>query len=86
MDPAHRAEERAAAPDVDTDRITRLSVNLNEEAANALRRISKKQRVSITEAVRRAIAIYDFIDRELAAGSKIQVVDSSGHVRELFLL
>jgi hypothetical protein len=89
VDQAHRADEREAAPekgDSTNQQYTRLSVNLNDEAANALRRVSKKRQVSITEAVRRAIAIYDLVEHELDAGSKVQIVDPSGHVRELFLL
>ncbi len=78
----HKAVEDATAEQA----FTRLSVNLNDEAAVALRGIAKSRKISITEAVRRAIAIYDFVEKELATGGKVQVVDQSGHVRELFLL
>ncbi|WP_405717255.1 ribbon-helix-helix protein, CopG family [Streptomyces sp. NBC_01537] len=65
---------------------TRLSVNLNDEAARALKENSDRRGISITEAVRRAIAVYDFIERETAAGNRIQVVDPEGRVRELLLV
>jgi hypothetical protein len=46
----------------------RLSVNLSPEVAEALRWLTHRQGISVTEAVRRAIShekyIYDALDRE----------------------
>ena len=54
----------------------RLSVNLNDEVADALKQIADRRGITATEAVRRAIAWYKFIDDEVVQGGrKIQLVD-----------
>lgn len=67
-------------------RYTRLNVNLNEETAAALKEIARKRDISITEAIRRAIALLKFIEDETAAGHRIQVTDGHGKVREIVLM
>lgn len=42
----------------------RLSVNINSECAEALRRIRGKREISTTEAIRRAIGVLDMLDRQ----------------------
>jgi hypothetical protein len=65
----------------------RLNVNLNKETAAALKDIAEKQGISLTEAVRRAIALLKFVDEERTAGRKIQTMDSDGkNKRELVLM
>jgi Ribbon-helix-helix protein, copG family len=66
--------------------VTRLSVNINQDAAAALKKHSERRQVSVTETVRRAIAVYDFVEEELAKGNRIQVVEKSGNVRELLFM
>lgn len=53
----------------------RLNVNVNEDTANALRQIAKDQGVSITEAVRRCISLYHFLDTERSQGREIVIRD-----------
>ncbi|WP_411699022.1 ribbon-helix-helix protein, CopG family [Conyzicola sp.] len=68
---------------VDTG-IVRLNVNLNAETAAALRKIADERDISFTEAVRRAISVYDFIDSETRNGRRVQTTDSDrSNVREL---
>lgn len=69
-----------------TTTYVRLNVNINSDAAAAIRDISKKRHISITEVIRRAIAIFQFLEHETATGSKIQLVDKSGHIREIVLI
>lgn len=65
----------------------RLSVNMNPETADALREIAKNHGVSITEAVRRAIAVASFIEEESRKGNSIQIEDAqTKKVRELVLM
>lgn len=64
---------------------TRLSVNLNQEAAAALKEIAERRHISYTEAVRRAIAILKFVEDETALGHKVQVVDGA-KTREVVLV
>jgi hypothetical protein len=55
--------------------LVRLSVNLNEETAMALKDIADRHGISFTEAIRRVIAVYKYLDDEQAAGRVIQIVD-----------
>ena len=54
----------------------RLNVNLSDEAAAALKEIADKRDITATEAVRRAIARYKFIDDAVSNQRKLQLVDS----------
>jgi hypothetical protein len=64
---------------------TRLSININSETEEVLKR-HKDRGTSITETVRRAVALLDMIYQEYSKGSRIQLVDRKGEVRELMLL
>lgn len=55
--------------------LVRLSVNMNQETADALRDVARSRGISYTEAVRRAISVYAFVEAEVAAGNTIQVRD-----------
>lgn len=67
-------------------RYTRLNVNLNDESAEALRKVAESKGVSVTEAVRRAIALMKFIEDETNKDHKVQIVDKAGSKRELILM
>src|SRR3954452_1193318 len=56
-------------------KVTRLSININEETAAALRDMAARRGVSVTEAVRRAVAIAKFVEDETMNGSTVQVDD-----------
>jgi hypothetical protein len=67
--------------------LVRLNVNLNKETAAALKEIAAKENISLTEAVRRAIAILKFVEEEQDRGRKIQTMDRDGKdKRELILM
>jgi len=67
--------------------LVRLNVNLNKETAAALKEIAAKENISLTEAVRRAIAILKFVEEEQSRGRKIQTMDRDGKdKRELILM
>lgn len=66
---------------------TRLSVNINAATAKDLRRLAKRQGITYTEAVRRAVDILAFFTDERDAGHAIQVVDPKTKVtREIITL
>lgn len=72
---------------ISSDALVRLNVNLNKETAAALKELAEKQNISLTEAVRRAIALLKFVDEEQASGRKIQTMDPEGkNKRELVLM
>ena len=58
--------------------ITRLSVNLNKETAEALKDITKDQSISATEAIRRAISVYAYLLEEEDKGNEILVAHQDG--------
>ena len=63
-------------PPVDEERsVVRLSVNLAPTVADALRGTAGAQGVSITEAIRRAIAVYAALHDEQAAGRALLIKD-----------
>ena len=67
----------------------RLSVNLAPDVAQALKRLSG--RWTITEGVRRAIAIWDFLDAQKQQGYTLAVIEPSTNggddrVREIILI
>lgn len=67
--------------------IVRLNVNLNAETADTLKKISEEHNLSLTEVVRRAISLYNFIEEETERGHRIQTVSpDKGEVRELVLM
>jgi plasmid stability protein len=68
----------------------RLSVNLAPDTMDVLRGLAARHGVSITEEVRRVIAIGSFLQTEVDAGRKLAVVETSPDgtqsVREIVLL
>lgn len=61
--------------------LTRLSVNMNAETAEALRSLAQARGLNITETVRWAISIAAFVNEELQAGRKIHTVRADGKKR-----
>lgn len=69
----------------DDDKYVRLSVNLNADSAATLRAMSQRRKVSITELIRRAIAIYKFVSEAQENGQKVQIVDGTT-IKELLVV
>ena len=84
MSPANdtsRAEpnvEPVASTTEPRSRPARLSVNLGDEPAAALREIMANRNITATEAVRRAISLLKFVEDEQRAGNSIAVVERPG--------
>lgn len=55
----------------------RLSVNLAPDVAAVLTEWADRKQISATEAVRRAIAVWHFVETEIAAGNRLAVVEGS---------
>jgi hypothetical protein len=79
VDEAARAanEERAELGRV------KLTVNLPEREMAVLRRIAARRDISITDAVRRAIAMEQFIEETQAEGGKLLVEQPDHTIRQL---
>lgn len=63
----------------------RLQINLADDVAAVLRGWMQMDDISATEAVRRAIAVWNFMRTEIAAGGKLAVVETDGRIREVIL-
>lgn len=55
----------------------RLSVNLAFDVAGVLRRWASAEGISITESIRHAIALWNFVETERANGNTIAVVEQT---------
>lgn len=64
----------------------RLGVNINDETAGALRAISERRGITVTEAVRRAVSVYRFVNDETTAGKTFHVVGPDGDSAEVVLV
>ncbi|MGW5124533.1 hypothetical protein ACWEQ7_10850 [Streptomyces sp. NPDC004069] len=67
--------------------VTRLSVNINEDTAAKLRWYKEHKGISITETVRRAVALLELVERETASGNEVLLKSRDGKsVRQLWLV
>lgn len=64
-----------------TDRteFQRLSVNINPESAEILRRVTRERGLSTTEAIRRAIGLLGFFEEAKRKEATVYVEDAEGH-------
>ena len=53
---------------------TRLSININDETAQALRELADESGTTVTEVVRRAVSVYKFFDDARDEVKTIQLV------------
>lgn len=60
--------------------MTRLSVNLNDETAVAIRDSMRRHGRTATETIRRAVSMYRFLIRARDAGQRVRLVDKDGAV------
>lgn len=69
--------------------VVRLSINLAPDVAAILRDWAGRKSISATEAVRRAIAVWHFVESEKAKGNRIAVIEGSGkneRIREVVVI
>jgi hypothetical protein len=64
----------------------RLSVNISPATAEAFRALMARRELTATEGVRRAIAVWKFIEDEVAAGNEVAVIEADGSLRKVTLL
>jgi hypothetical protein len=60
--PTEAANETEVANEKEAPDVTRLSVNINSDAVALLKAIARKRGITVTEAVRRAIGLLEFVD------------------------
>lgn len=59
---------------------TRLSININNETALQLQKMVEEDGVTVTEAVRRAVAVYKFFEKAREDGQTVQLVGADNKV------
>ena len=62
---------------------TKLAVNLPSESVNRLRTYAEVHEITMTEALRRALGVQDFLNKELYKGGKILIEDKRGNFHQL---
>ncbi|MFC9636632.1 ribbon-helix-helix domain-containing protein [Streptomyces mirabilis] len=81
------ATPSATATPTTTQSVNRLSININEDTAAKLRWQKEHKGISITETIRRAVALLDLVERETAEGSEVLLKSRDGKsVRQLWLV
>jgi Ribbon-helix-helix protein, copG family len=68
------------------NRYVRLSVNLGSETAEIFKELIERKGLSISEGIRRAIAVWKFLEDEKALGNQIAVIEPDESVRKVVLL
>jgi hypothetical protein len=76
----------SSSADADQERSVRLSVNLSVESAETLRALIRRKGLTITEGVRRAIAVWKFVEDENSNGNQLAVIEPDGSIRKVVLL
>jgi hypothetical protein len=66
----------------ESPRVVRLSVNLASSVADALKSTAQAKGLSITEAIRHAIAIWKLVSDEQAKGNRVMIVEGRGEKAE----
>ena len=61
----------------------KMSVNLPKEVAEAFRAYAGSHGITMTEALRRALGLQAFIDKEIVKGNKVLFEQKSGKIRQL---
>jgi hypothetical protein len=65
--------------------VVRLSINLHPEVAATLKVIAGRHGLTITDTIRRAIAVLDYMDRETSTGATL-CVQRGDHLCEVKLI
>lgn len=69
-----------------TNRPARLSINMNDETAVALRSLMEKRGATATEIIRRAVSVYAFVEEAVGQGKEFQLRDQHDRVERLTFL
>lgn len=68
-------------------KLVRLTVNLNQPTAEALKDLAANKGISYTETIRRAIAILKYLDDQTGEGRMIHIMDGDGrNKKELVMM
>jgi hypothetical protein len=83
------SDEAAPMADNPKPAIVRLSINLAPDVAAVLNNLAERKQITVTEAVRRAIAVWNFFETERVIGNRIAIIEdgpTGERIREVVLL
>ncbi|MDQ6603397.1 MAG: ribbon-helix-helix protein, CopG family [Chloroflexota bacterium] len=63
--------------------VTKVTVNLPDESVQALKAIADQRQITMTEALRQAIASEQFLQAEIQKGSTVIVQDADNTQRQI---
>jgi len=86
MAPVSEQSDADQNSSVNQERSVRLSVNLSVESAETLKALIRRKGLTITEGIRRAIAVWKFVEDESSKGNQIAVIEDDGSIRKVILL
>jgi hypothetical protein len=66
--------------------VARLSVNINNETAEAIRRSQERNKTTATDVIRRAVSVYAFLHAAQENGQEIQTEDGRGRRTKVVIL
>jgi plasmid stability protein len=64
--------------------VVKLTVNLSDEVAAALKQLAARHDSTMTNELRRVISIGKWLDDEQLKGAKV-LIEKDGHIRELLI-
>jgi len=69
------------------ERLARISVALNDKADEAIERLAKKERTTKADILRRALALYNYVQQETEGeGKKLSLTNRDGEVEKDIVL
>lgn len=71
-----------SSEDGDSAGVVRLSVNLAPDVADTLKKNAQRKGLSITEAIRRAIAVWAFLEEAKRKGQRLALIEDLGGGKE----
>ena len=66
--------------------MTKLSININDETAAFLNETKEKKNINVTEQIRRAVSLYQYLHDAQEAGEEIHTVSRTGKRTRVILL
>jgi hypothetical protein len=65
--------------------LVKVSMNFTPQTIDVLRKLADHQNRTMTEVVRRAIGLLDFIEKETKAGGKLLIEDAGGKLKRVIM-
>ena len=69
-----------------TESFVHLGCNVSISTAETIKGLMQQRDIPLTEVIRRAVAVLQFVEDEVAAGNTLAVIEAGGSVRKAALL